>query len=153
MRNKGAGGIDKMTVAQLKPHLQQHWPRIRQALLDGSYMPQAVRAVDIPKPGSGKGPGGVRTLGIPTVVDRLIQQALLQVLQPIFEPTFSDSSHGFRPGRSARRVESEAAWLDGLLQASPMRARRWRRSTAGSGGACAACCGARPSGYTPEHTC
>lgn len=109
MRNKGAGGIDKMTVAQLKPHLQQHWPRIRQALLDGSYMPQAVRAVDIPKPGSGKGPGGVRTLGIPTVVDRLIQQALLQVLQPIFEPTFSDSSHGFRPGRSAQQAVRKAS--------------------------------------------
>jgi len=67
MRNKGAGGIDKMTVEQLKPHLQQHWPRIRQALLEGSYMPQAVRAVDIAKPGSGKGAGGVRTLGIPMV--------------------------------------------------------------------------------------
>ena len=63
MRNKGAGGIDKMPVEQLKAHLQQHWPRIRQSLLDGSYMPQAVRAVDIPKPGSGNGPGGVRTLG------------------------------------------------------------------------------------------
>jgi len=72
MRNKGAGGIDKMTVEQLKPHLQQHWPRIRQALLEGSYMPQAVRAVDIPKTGSVQGPGGVRTLGIPTVVDRPI---------------------------------------------------------------------------------
>jgi RNA-directed DNA polymerase len=109
MRNKGAGGIDKMTVEQLKPHLQQHWPRIRQALLEGSYMPQAVRAVDIPKTGSVKGPGGVRTLGIPTVVDRLIQQALLQVLQPILEPTFSDSSHGFRPGRSAQQAVRQAS--------------------------------------------
>src|ERR1017187_5337002 len=109
MRNKGAGGIGKMTVEQLKPPLQQHWPRIRQALLEGSYMPQAVRSVDIPKTGSVKGPGGVRTLGIPTVVDRLIQQALLQVLQPIFEPRFSDSSHGFRPGRSAQQAVRQAS--------------------------------------------
>ena len=74
---------------------------MKAALLAGSYLPREVRAMDIPKPGSGKGPGGVRTLGVPTVVDRLIQQALLQVLQPIFEPRFSESSYGFRPGRNA----------------------------------------------------
>jgi len=76
--NKGAAGIDRMTVEQLQPHLKEHWPRIREELLEGRYRPQPVRGVEIPKPG-----GGMRQLGIPTVVDRLIQQALQQVLQPI----------------------------------------------------------------------
>jgi len=96
LRNKGSAGIDGMTVQDLGGWLKAYWPTVRAALLAGTYMPRAVRRVDIPKP-----QGGVRTLGVPTVVDRLIQQALHQVLQPIFEPTFSASSFGFRPGRGA----------------------------------------------------
>jgi len=95
--NKGAPGVDKMTVEQLKPYLVVHWPRIKEELLAGRYRPAPVRGVEIPKPG-GK---GKRLLGIPTVLDRLIQQAIHQVLMPIFDPGFSDSSYGFRPGRSA----------------------------------------------------
>ena len=97
--NRGAPGVDGLTVAALREHLKQHWPQIKQRVLDGTYVPQPVRAVDIAKPA-----GGVRTLGIAAVVDRLIQQALLQVLQPIFDPTFSESSYGFRPGRSAQQA-------------------------------------------------
>ena len=97
--NKGAAGVDELTVAELKGHLKRHWPTIRTRLLDGTYQPQAVRGVNIAKP-----QGGVRTLGIPTVVDRLIQQALHQVLQPMFEPTFSAASYGFRPGRNAHQA-------------------------------------------------
>ena len=97
MANEGAPGVDRLTVAELKPWLKAHWAKVRQALWAGEYMPQAVRKVEIPKP-----QGGVRTLGIPTVVDRLIQQALHQVMQPLFEPEFSESSYGFRPGRSAQ---------------------------------------------------
>jgi group II intron reverse transcriptase/maturase len=96
MRNKGAAGVDGLTVEEFKAWLQQRWPSVRAALLAGDYMPAAIRKVEIPKPN-----GGVRTLGIPTVVDRLIQQALLQVLQPVFEPIFSEHSYGFRPGRNA----------------------------------------------------
>ncbi len=96
MSNKGASGIDKMTVGELKAHLVECWPRIREELLEGRYMPQPVRKVEIPKPG-----GGVRMLGIPTVMDRLIQQALYQVLMPLFDPDFSNHSYGFRPKRSA----------------------------------------------------
>lgn len=99
VRNGGAAGVDGLPVESLKDWLKTHWPSVRAALLAGRYLPSAVRAVDIPKPS-----GGVRTLGIPTVLDRLIQQALLQVLQPIVEPTFSASSYGFRPGRSAHQV-------------------------------------------------
>lgn len=95
VRNDGAPGVDGMTVKALADHCREHWPRIREDLLSGRYAPQPVRKVDIPKPG-GK---GTRMLGIPTVMDRLIQQALHQVLSPIFEPTFSDGSFGFRPGR------------------------------------------------------
>jgi RNA-directed DNA polymerase len=95
-RNKGAPGADGIRVDDLKAWLQAYWPSVKAALLAGSYLPREVRAVDIPKPS-----GGVRTLGVPTVVDRLIQQALHQVLQPIFEPRFSESSYGFRPGRNA----------------------------------------------------
>jgi RNA-directed DNA polymerase len=97
--NQGAAGVDQLAVSELKDHLKQHWPTIRTRLLAGEYRPMAVRRVDIPKP-----QGGVRTLGIPTVVDRLIQQAVHQVLQPIFEPTFSEGSFGFRPGRNAHQA-------------------------------------------------
>ena len=97
--NKGAAGVDHLAVSELKDHLKRHWPTMRTRLLAGDYQPQPVRRVDIPKP-----QGGTRTLGIPTVVDRLIQQALHQVLQPIFEPTFSEGSYGFRPGRNAHQA-------------------------------------------------
>ncbi len=90
-------------MPEFKPWLKAHWPKIRQALLAGEYMPQAVRKVEIPKP-----QGGVRTLGIPTVLDRLIQQALHQVLQPLFDPEFSESSYGFRPGRNAHQAVKAA---------------------------------------------
>ena len=93
--NKGAPGIDKMTVNQLPGYLKRHWPDIREQLLNGEYRPQPVKRKEIPKPG-----GGVRLLGIPTVLDRLIQQAISEVLYQIWDPHFSDSSHGFRPGRS-----------------------------------------------------
>lgn len=99
VENKGAPGIDDLRVDEFKDWLKVHWPSVKAALLENRYMPQAVRAVDIPKPA-----GGVRTLGIPTVLDRLIQQALLQTLQPIFEPGFSASSYGFRPGKSAHQA-------------------------------------------------
>ncbi len=99
VENKGAAGVDQLAVSELKDHLKRHWPTIRARLLAGVYQPQPVRRVDIPKP-----QGGVRTLGIPTVVDRLIEQALNQVLQPIFEPTFSEASYGFRPGRNAHQA-------------------------------------------------
>ena len=97
VRNAGAPGVDGMTVDALATHCREHWPRIREELLSGRYVPSPVRKVQIPKPGG----RGRRTLGIPTVMDRLIQQALLQVLTPIFDPTFSDASFGFRPGRGA----------------------------------------------------
>src|SRR5512145_2506420 len=103
-RNKGAAGVDEMTVAQLRAYLREHWPRIKEELLMGDYQPQPVLKVEIPKPG-GK---GMRMLGIPTVVDRLIQQALHQVLSPIFEPGFSESSYGFRPNRSAQQAVLKA---------------------------------------------
>jgi RNA-directed DNA polymerase len=99
VQNQGAPGVDGLTVGRFKDWLKVNWPSIRVALLEGRYMPAPVRAVDIPKP-----QGGKRTLGIPTVVDRLTQQALLQVLQPLFEPGFSASSYGFRPGRSAQQA-------------------------------------------------
>ncbi|VVD61182.1 RNA-directed DNA polymerase [Pandoraea eparura] len=95
--NRGSAGVDGKSMAETADELKTHWPRIREALLDGSYRPEPVRRVQIPKRG-----GGVRELGIPTVTDRLIQQALLQVLQPIIDPTFSEHSYGFRPGRRAR---------------------------------------------------
>ena len=95
-QNGGASGIDGMTVDELRAHLQSNWLQIKAELLADTYKPQAVRRVEIPKPD-----GGMRLLGIPSVTDRLIQQALLQVLTPIFDPTFSEFSFGFRPGRSA----------------------------------------------------
>jgi len=97
--NKGAAGVDDVAVSELKDWLKIHWPSVKGALLEGSYLPRAVRRVEIPKPS-----GGIRTLGVPTVVDRLIQQALHQVLQPLFEPTFSEASYGFRPGRGAHQA-------------------------------------------------
>ncbi|WP_339493938.1 group II intron reverse transcriptase/maturase [Pseudomonas sp. RA_105y_Pfl2_P56] len=97
--NKGAPGADGMTVADLGGYVKQYWPILKARLLAGEYHPQGVRAVDIPKP-----KGGTRQLGIPNVVDRLIQQALLQQLTPIFDPLFSDYSYGFRPGRSAHQA-------------------------------------------------
>jgi group II intron reverse transcriptase/maturase len=95
--NKGAAGVDGLDIAQTGAHLKHAWPTIRQQLMDGTYRPKPVRRVGIPKPD-----GSERELGIPTVTDRLIQQALLQVLQPLIDPTFSEHSHGFRPGRRAR---------------------------------------------------
>lgn len=97
--NKGAAGVDGMTVEGLRPWLHANWPRVKEELLEGRYKPSPVRKVEIPKPG-----GGVRQLGIPTVLDRLIQQAVLQVMQPVFDPAFSESSYGFRPGRSAQQA-------------------------------------------------
>jgi group II intron reverse transcriptase/maturase len=101
--NKGSAGVDNMQVNELRPYLQEHWMHIKQELLEGTYKPAPVRRVEIPKPD-----GGVRQLGIPTVLDRFIQQAIQQVLTPIFEPTFSDSSYGFRLGRSARQAVRQA---------------------------------------------
>ncbi|UZJ43769.1 group II intron reverse transcriptase/maturase [Marinimicrobium sp. C6131] len=97
--NKGAAGVDQMPVSALKSHLQQHWPTLRKRLLAGDYQPQPVRRISIPKP-----QGGERVLGIPTVQDRLIQQALHQVLSPRLDPNFSDHSYGFRPGRSPHQA-------------------------------------------------
>ena len=113
-RNKGSPGIDGMTVDELVPHLVGNWPEIRARLLDGTYEPSAVKKVEIPKPG-----GGTRMLGIPTALDRLVQQCILQVLQPRFDPTFSESSYGFRPGRRAhdavcaaqRYIQSGRRWV------------------------------------------
>ena len=103
VKNEGAPGVDGLTVSEFKSWLQRHWVRVRQDLLTGVYQPAAVRKVEIPKP-----QGGVRTLGIPTVLDRLIQQALNQVLQPLFDPEFSSSSYGFRPGRNAHQAVEAA---------------------------------------------
>jgi RNA-directed DNA polymerase len=101
--NKGSAGIDRMTVDGIAGYLKQHWPAIRQRLLSGTYQPKPVRRVEIPKPD-----GGVRKLGIPTVLDRFIQQAVMQVLQAQWDPTFSDHSYGFRPGRSAHQAVAQA---------------------------------------------
>jgi len=101
--NKGAPGVDDVDVKSLRSYVMEHWADIRQQLLTGTYKPQPVRRVEIPKPG-----GGVRKLGIPTVLDRLIQQALLQVLTPIFDPDFSPYSYGFRPGRKAHDAVLQA---------------------------------------------
>ena len=112
--NGGAGGVDGRRVGDLKHQVRTDWPRIREQLTSETYTPDPVRKVEIPKPG-----GGVRMLGVPTVMDRMIQQALLQVLTPIFDPTFSEDSYGFRPGRSAHQavlrarehVEAGYAWV------------------------------------------
>jgi RNA-directed DNA polymerase len=113
-QNKGSAGVDGRTVDELTDYLRDHWHGIREQLLSGHYQPSAVKRVEIPKPG-----GGVRMLGIPTVLDRFIQQAVLQVLQPGIDPTFSESSYGFRPGRRAhdavcqaqRYVQSGRRWV------------------------------------------
>jgi RNA-directed DNA polymerase len=101
--NKGSAGVDGITVGGITDYLKQHWPAIREQLLNGTYEPRPVRRVEIPKPD-----GGVRKLGIPTVLDRLIQQAMMQVLQRQWDPTFSESSYGFRPGRSAQQAVVQA---------------------------------------------
>jgi RNA-directed DNA polymerase len=113
-RNQGSPGVDGRTVDDLPADLREHWPAIREQLLTGRYQPSVVRRCEIPKPG-----GGMRQLGIPTVLDRFIQQAVLQVLQPMIDPSFSDHSYGFRPGRSAhgavcqaqRYVQSGRRWV------------------------------------------
>lgn len=101
--NRGSAGVDGLSIGETADYLRTHWPRIRESLLDGSYRPCPVRRVQIPK-----SDGGVRELGIPTVTDRLIQQALLQVLQPIIDPSFSEHSYGFRPGRRAHDAVLDA---------------------------------------------
>src|ERR1039457_1634170 len=101
--NKGSAGIDGMTVGGIADYLKQHWPAVRERLLNGTYEPNPVRRVEIPKPD-----GGVRKLGIPTVLDRLIQQAVMQVLQRQWDGTFSEHSYGFRPGRSAHQAVAQA---------------------------------------------
>ena len=103
VRNKGAPGIDGITVKQLPGILKVRWPEIEEQLLQGRYQPQPVRRVRIPKPA-----GGTRDLGIPTVIDRVIQQAILLRLQPLWDPTFSEHSYGFRPGRSAHQAVAQA---------------------------------------------
>src|ERR1700688_2966812 len=105
-RNKGAAGVDGMTVGELPPYLKEHWLTIRAQLLDGTYKPQPVRRVEIPK-----ATGGTRALRIPTVLDRLIQPAAMQVLQADWDPTFSEASFGFRPGRSAHQAVARAQTL------------------------------------------
>jgi len=113
-QNAGAAGIDGMSTKELRPWLRQHWPQVRATLDAGTYRPQPVRRVMIPKPA-----GGQRPLGVPTVLDRLVQQAVAQVLEPLFEPHFSDHSFGFRPGRSAHQaverarqfIADDAAWV------------------------------------------
>jgi len=102
--NKGAPGVDRMTIRDLRDWIAMHKEELVASLLDGSYRPQTVRGVEIPKPG-----GGMRQLGIPTVVDRLVQQAILQVLEPLLDPTFSPSSYGFRPGRGAHDALRQAS--------------------------------------------
>lgn len=111
--NKGSAGVDEMTVEELEPYLKEEWPRIRKELLEGRYRPKPVKRVMIPKPGGGK-----RPLGIPTVVDRLIQQAVHQAISPVFEKNFSELSYGYRPGKSA---------LDAVEQARKYvaKGRRW----------------------------
>ena len=96
-KNKGSHGVDGMQVDELRPFLKEEWPNIRSRILEGKYKPMPVRRVEIPKPD-----GGIRLLGIPTVLDRFLQQAIAQILTDIFDPGFSDNNYGFRPGRSAR---------------------------------------------------
>ena len=101
--NKGSPGVDGMTIDAAKDYLREHWPNVRVQLLEGTYQPQPVKRVEFPKPD-----GGIRKLGVPCVVDRLIQQAMLQVLQERWDPTFSELSYGFRPGRSAHQAVAQA---------------------------------------------
>jgi RNA-directed DNA polymerase len=111
--NRGAAGVDGMEVEQLRKHLREHWAEIKEQILKGNYEPRAVRRVDIPKPG-----GGTRMLGIPTVLDRFIQQAIHQILSPLWEGGFSPHSYGFRPGRSAAQAVKAA---QGYIQSG----KRW----------------------------
>ena len=101
--NQGSPGVDGRTIDETRDYLRKHWPTIRERLLNGTYEPQPMRRVEIAKPD-----GGVRKLGIPTVLDRLIQQAILQILQRRWDPTFSEHSYGFRPGRSAHQAVAQA---------------------------------------------
>ncbi|TAA70711.1 reverse transcriptase domain-containing protein, partial [Planococcus salinarum] len=103
VRNKGSHGVDEMPAQNLRAHVIEHWDTMKMELLSGTYQPQPVRRVEIPKPD-----GGVRLLGIPTVIDRFIQQAIAQVLSSIYDPTFSDHSYGFRPNRSAHGAVKKA---------------------------------------------
>ena len=113
--NKGSAGLDGMTVQNLPRYLVKHWPEHRDQLLNGTYQPQPVKRVEIPKPD-----GGVRKLGIPTVLDRFIQQALMQVLQRKWDPTFSEHSNGFRPKRSTHQpLRNETVMLS--ITRSPAR--------------------------------
>jgi len=125
--NKGSPGIDGMKVGELSGYLKQHWPSIREQLLRGTYQPQPVRRVEIPKPD-----GGMRKLGIPTVLDRLIQQAVMQVLQRRWDPTFSEHSHGFRPKRSAHQGAVVSPLLANvyLHYAFDLWAQHWRKHRA-----------------------
>ena len=102
-RNKGGPGVDGMTIEQAGVYLREHWPTLRTQLLEGTYEPQPVKREEILKPG-----GGIRKLGVPCVIDRLIQQAVLQVLQPSWDRSFSEHSYGFRPGRSAHQAVAQA---------------------------------------------
>src|SRR3984885_1503455 len=127
VRNKGAPGVDGITVRQLPGILKARWPEIEDQLLQGRCQPQPVRRVQIPKPA-----GGTRDLGIPTVIDRVIQQAVLQRLQPLWDPTFSEHSYGFRPGRSAQQMLLdraarivEALQIAGVGSAEHLRAIAW----------------------------
>jgi RNA-directed DNA polymerase len=101
--NQGSPGVDDRTIDETRVYLREHWPTIREQLLNGTYKPRPVRRVEIAKPD-----GGMRKLGIPTVLDRLIQQAILQVLQGRWDPTFSEHSYGFRPSRSAHQAVAQA---------------------------------------------
>ena len=116
--NKGGAGVDGMTINDAKGYLREHWPNIRSHLLEGTYQPLPVKRVGIPKPD-----GGIRKLGVPCVVDRLIQQSLLQVLQKRWDPTFSEYSFGFRPGRSAHQAVAQAQRI------SPRATTSWLIST------------------------
>jgi RNA-directed DNA polymerase len=119
VRNKGAPGVDGITVRQLPGLLKARWPEIEDQLLQDRYQPQPVRRVQIPKPA-----GGTRDLGIPTVIDRVIQQAVLQRLQPLWDPTFSEHSYGFRPGDTGKGSVGKA---DGKPGEGALPSKRWRR--------------------------
>jgi RNA-directed DNA polymerase len=126
VRNKGAPGIDGGTVGDLAEVLAAHWYEIEEQLLQGRYRPQPVRRVRIPKPA-----GGWRDLGIPTALDRLLQQAVLQQLQPLWDPTFSEHSYGFRPGRSAHQAVTQAqAYVKRAITGASIST--WRNSSTGS---------------------
>ena len=122
-RNKGGPGVDGMTIDDTKVYLREHWPTIRSQLLAGTYQPRPVKRVNLPKPD-----GGVRKLGVPCVVDRLIQQALLQVLQPRWYPTFSEHSYGFRLGRSAHQAVAQAQRLCDRGETAGLRDSRYRHA-------------------------